>query len=76
MIIIIMDQQAIIAATLMIVHFSEIIKSTVKKLGSLDILINNAGITRDSLLLRLSEENWDMVLNTNLKATFQSIIFL
>ena len=53
--------------------FCEIIKSTVKKLGSLDILINNAGITRDSLLLRLSEENWDIVLDTNLKATFQSI---
>ena len=53
--------------------FSEIIKSVVKKLGSLDILINNAGITRDSLLLRLSEENWDIVLDTNLKATFQSI---
>ena len=53
--------------------FSEIIKSIVTKLGSLDILINNAGITRDSLLLRLSEENWDIVLDTNLKATFQSI---
>ena len=53
--------------------FSEIIKSIVTKLGSLDILINNAGITRDSLSLRLSEENWDIVLDTNLKATFQSI---
>ena len=53
--------------------FSEIIISIVTKLGSLDILINNAGITRDSLLLRLSEENWDIVLDTNLKATFQSI---
>ena len=53
--------------------FSDIINSTVKQYGRLDILINNAGITRDSLLLRMSEEKWDQVLNTNLKATFQSI---
>ncbi len=38
--------------------------------GSIDILINNAGITRDTLLMRMSEEQWDEVMNTNLKSAF------
>jgi len=38
--------------------------------GSLDVLVNNAGITRDGLLLRMSEENWDDVIDTNLKGVF------
>ncbi|MBT4501533.1 MAG: 3-oxoacyl-[acyl-carrier-protein] reductase [Gemmatimonadetes bacterium] len=38
--------------------------------GKLDILINNAGITRDNLLMRMSEEEWDSVLDINLKGTF------
>lgn len=38
--------------------------------GSLDILINNAGITRDAVLLRMKEEDWDAVLNINLKGSF------
>lgn len=38
--------------------------------GSLDILINNAGITRDALLLRMKEDDWDAVLNINLKGSF------
>ncbi len=38
--------------------------------GSIDILINNAGITRDGLLLRMSEADWDAVLEVNLKGTF------
>lgn len=37
---------------------------------TLDVLVNNAGITRDGLLLRLKEEDWDTVLNTNLKGVF------
>src|SRR5699024_11307135 len=36
----------------------------------LDILINNAGITRDNLILRMSEEEWDQVIDTNLKSVF------
>ncbi len=38
--------------------------------GALDILINNAGITRDGILLRMKEEDWDAVLNINLKGSF------
>ncbi|MFP4473011.1 MAG: 3-oxoacyl-[acyl-carrier-protein] reductase [Candidatus Omnitrophota bacterium] len=40
------------------------------KRGRIDILINNAGITRDNLLLRMEEKDWDAVLNTNLKGVF------
>ena len=38
--------------------------------GRVDLLVNNAGITRDGLLMRMSEEDWDAVLNTNLKGAF------
>jgi 3-oxoacyl-[acyl-carrier protein] reductase len=41
-----------------------------RALGPLSILVNNAGLTRDNLLLRLSEEDWDAVLDTNLKGAF------
>ncbi|MGD8400866.1 MAG: 3-oxoacyl-[acyl-carrier-protein] reductase [Bacillota bacterium] len=42
----------------------------VKTFGKLDILVNNAGIAKDNLVLRMSEEDWDAVLNINLKGTF------
>lgn len=48
----------------------KLVKTTVKKFGSIDFLINNAGITRDNLSVRMTEEEWDMVLNINLKGTF------
>ncbi|MDA0686602.1 MAG: 3-oxoacyl-[acyl-carrier-protein] reductase [Bacteroidetes bacterium] len=38
--------------------------------GKVDVLINNAGITRDTLLMRMTEEQWDAVINTNLKSAF------
>src|SRR5665213_2708306 len=46
--------------------FSEMLDSTKR----LDILVNNAGIARDGLLMRMSEEDWDAVLDTNLKGAF------
>ncbi len=45
-------------------------EEVVKGFGGVDILINNAGITRDSLVLRMKEEDWDAVLNVNLKSVF------
>ena len=46
------------------------IKSVINDYGKIDILINNAGITRDSLILRMKNHQWDEVLNTNLKGAF------
>lgn len=48
----------------------ELADKVVADFGSIDILINNAGITRDTLLMRMSEEQWDEVMNTNLKSAF------
>ena len=48
-----------------------LVERTVKRLGGLQVLVNNAGITRDMLALRLKDDDWDAVLNTNLKAVFR-----
>lgn len=48
----------------------EAVESVKKDLGRIDHLINNAGVTRDSLLLRMKEEDWDLVLAVNLKGAF------
>lgn len=48
----------------------KLVKTTVETFGSIDFLINNAGITRDNLAVRMSEQEWDMVLDINLKGTF------
>ena len=47
-----------------------LVESVTKELGSLDVLINNAGITRDTLALRMKAEDWQQVLDTNLSAAF------
>ena len=47
-----------------------LVKAVLEDFGKIDILINNAGITRDNLMLRMTEEQWDSVINTNLKSTF------
>ena len=49
----------------------KLIKDTIEKTGRIDVLINNAGITADTLMMRMSDEQFDNVLNTNLRATFQ-----
>ena len=50
-----------------------LIDTTVKTFGSIDIFVNNAGITRDGLMLRMSEEDWDLVMDINLKGAFNCI---
>jgi 3-oxoacyl-[acyl-carrier protein] reductase len=47
-----------------------IVQVILKQTGKVDILINNAGITRDNLIIRLKEEDWDQVLDVNLKGAF------
>lgn len=49
---------------------TNMVKSVINEFGSLDVLVNNAGITRDNLLMRMKEEDWDAVINTNLKGVF------
>ena len=54
-------------------QFSEVeamMKQTVETFGSIDVLVNNAGITRDGLLARMKEEDFDAVINVNLKSVF------
>ena len=51
----------------------EFIGNVIAEYGHLDVLVNNAGITRDGLLMRMSEEDFDKVLDTNLKGTFHTI---
>lgn len=48
------------------------IKDILDKWGQIDVLINNAGITRDGLLMKMSEENWDEVMAVNLKSVFNT----
>ena len=58
-----------------VTNFSDTAKvfdEIVKEYGRIDILINNAGITRDKLLLRMAEEDWDAVLTVNLKGCFNT----
>ncbi len=47
-----------------------LIDTTVEKFGQLDIMVNNAGITRDTLVVAMTDEQWDAVMNVNLRAVF------
>ena len=49
-----------------------LVEEVVKQFGRIDIIVNNAGITRDGLLMRMTEENFDAVINTNLKSVFNT----
>jgi len=49
----------------------KLVNDTIEKCGRIDVLINNAGITKDTLLMRMTDEQFDDVINTNLRATFK-----
>ena len=51
----------------------QLINSVVEDFGRLDVLVNNAGITKDNLLMRMTEEMWDQVINVNLKSCFNTV---
>lgn len=52
---------------------SEIVTNTIDKWGRIDILVNNAGIARDNIIMRMKEDEWDSVMNINLKGCFNGI---
>lgn len=52
---------------------ADVVAEIMKDFGRIDVLVNNAGITKDGLLMRMTEEQWDMVINTNLKSAFNYI---
>ena len=49
---------------------ADVVNAVVKEFGRLDVLVNNAGITKDGLLMRMSEDDWDVVLDNNLKSVY------
>lgn len=49
---------------------SAIFKDIISRFGRVDVLVNNAGITRDNMFMRMSEADWDLVMNVNLKSVF------
>ena len=53
--------------------FKKLVDDTASEFGKIDILINNAGITKDNLIMRMSESEWDKVIEVNLKGVFNGI---
>jgi len=52
---------------------ADAVSGCVKRFGTVDVLINNAGVTRDGLLMRMKDEDWNTVMDTNLKGAFNMI---
>ncbi len=63
----------VLADVRQIAQAQALIESAREAFGRVDILINNAGTTRDTLIMRMSEEDWDVVIDTNLKGAFNCI---
>lgn len=49
----------------------DVVEALLKEFGNINILVNNAGITRDNLLMRMKDEEWDAIMDTNLKSVFR-----
>jgi len=65
--------RAAMAVRVDVTHLEDVekmVEAAIQRFGKIDILVNNAGIARDKLILRMTEEDWDTVLNVNLKGTF------
>jgi len=62
--------EAIQADVSFLAEAQRLVKETVDRFGRLDVLVNNAGTTRDMLLMMMSEDDWDVVLRTNLKSAY------
>ncbi len=54
-------------------NFKSAVDYTIEKFEKIDILVNNAGIVKDNLILRMKEEDWDSVIDVNLKGTFNGV---
>ena len=61
---------AVMADVSLAADVARLVEETIKACGRVDILVNNAGIARDKLLLRMSEEDWDKVIDVDLKSVF------
>ena len=61
---------AVMADVSLAADVARLVEETIKACGRVDILVNNAGIARDKLLLRMSEEDWDRVIDVDLKSVF------
>ena len=55
------------------IETNKVINDVVQMFGGIDVLINNVGIAKDNLLLRMTEQDWDTVLNVNLKSAFNTV---
>jgi len=67
------DAISIVADVSNLESFTDAVNQVVEMWGTVDILINNAGITRDNIIMRLKEEDWDAVIDINLKGCFNGI---
>ena len=65
--------EAIVSDVSSMSSLAELTAKTIDKFGRIDILVNNAGITHDNIIMRMKEEDWDSVLNINLKGCFNGI---
>lgn len=67
------DTLGIVTDVTSLAHTEELTKKTLDKYGKIDVFINNAGITKDNLVMRMSEAEWDAVIAVNLKGVFNCI---
>ena len=65
--------EAIVSDVSNMSSLTKLTDNTINKFGRIDILVNNAGITHDNIIMRMKEEDWDSVLNINLKGCFNGI---